>query len=100
MQNISKIFPFQLEADSEEDKEDFEVEKILEKRVITSGEVEYMVKWKNFDDMFETTWEPAENLKSVLHLITVFEKEVKTQEDSVHYTDDTGVSYSICNIYQ
>ena len=41
--------------------------------------MEYLVKWKNFDDMMENTWEPAENLKSVPQLITKFEKEVQPQ---------------------
>jgi hypothetical protein len=76
------------------------VEKILEKRVVKKGKVEYLVKWKTFDDILETTWEPAGNLKSVQNLIDKFEKELKTQVDSVHFTDNTGVSYSICNIYQ
>ena len=58
------------------------------------------MKWKNYNDMLDTTWEPADNLQSVPSLISKFEKEVKTQVDSVHFTDDTGVSYSICNIYQ
>ena len=50
-----------------------------------------MVKWKTL----ETTWEPADNLQSVHNLISKFEKEIKTQVDSVHFTDNTGISYSI-----
>ena len=56
------------------------------------------MKWKNFDDMMDTTWEPAENMESVPNLISNFEKDVKRQMDSVHFTDNTGVSYSICDI--
>ena len=55
------------------------------------------MKRKHCDDM---TWEPVDNLGSVPHLISKFEKERKTQLESVHYTDDTGLGYSICNIYQ
>ena len=88
-----------IEDDSEEE-DDFEVEQILDKREARKGKVEYLVKWKTFDDTLETTWEPAANLESVQNLIDQFEKELKTQLDSVHFTDNTGVSYSMCNIYQ
>merc|ERR1719323_1098310 len=43
--------PEQVEAQEEE----YEVEKVLEKR-FRKGRVEYFVKWKNYD---ETTWEPV-----------------------------------------
>ena len=76
------------------------MEKILEKREAKIGKVEYLVKWKTIDDTLETTWEPAGNLESVQNLVDDFEKELKTQLDSVHATDNTGVSYSLCNIYQ
>ena len=84
-----------IEDDSEEE-DDFEVEQILDKREAKKGKVEYLVKWKTFDD----TLEPSANLESVQNLIDQFEKEMKTQLDSVHFTDNTGVSYSMCNIYQ
>jgi hypothetical protein len=90
---------FKVEDDSEEE-DDFEVEKILEKRVTKKGKVEYLVKWKTIDDILDTTWEPTANLESVQNLIDNFEKKLKTQLDSLHFTDNTGVSYSICNIYQ
>ena len=73
---------------------EFEVENILEKKETKIGKVEHLVKWKNVDDL-ETTWEPADSLESVQILIDNFEKELKTQIDSVYFTDDTGVSYSI-----
>ena len=34
-------------------------------------------------------------MQSVHDLISKFEKEIKTQVDSVHFTDNTGISYSI-----
>ena len=49
---------------------DYEVEKILEKRV-HKGKLQYFVKWKNFD---ETTWEPLAHLKDVRDMIDEFEK--------------------------
>ena len=30
--------------------EEYEVEKILDKRVIKNGLTEYLVKWRNYDD--------------------------------------------------
>ena len=103
MNNISiKVEGWLKIEDDSEDEVDFEVEKILEKREAKKGKVEYLVKWKTFDDTLETTWEPAAKLESVQNLIDQFEKELKTQLDldSVHFTDNTGVSYSMCNIYQ
>ena len=51
------------------------MENIIEKRVTKKGKVEYLVKWKTFDDIVETTWEPASNLLSVKDMIDKFEKE-------------------------
>ena len=50
------------------------MEKIIEKRITKKGNVEYLVKWKTFDDIVETTWEPASNLLSVKDMIDKFEK--------------------------
>ena len=41
--------------------EEYEVEKIIEKR-IKKGKVEYYVKWKGWDDEGDNTWEPVDNL--------------------------------------
>ena len=30
--------------------EEYEVEKVLERRMKKGGQVEYLVKWKNYDD--------------------------------------------------
>ena len=51
-------------------EQDYEIEKILEKRV-HKGKLQYFVKWKNFD---ETTWEPLSHLKDVRDMIDEFEK--------------------------
>ena len=54
--------------------EEYEVEKVLEKRVKKGGQVEYLVKWKNYDDPDDNTWEPADNLKEANNVIDKFEK--------------------------
>ena len=53
--------------------EEYEVEKVLDKRV-KKGQVEYLVKWKNYDDPDDNTWEPADNLKEAKTAIDKFEK--------------------------
>ena len=56
------------------DDDDYEVENILDKRVAKKGKVEYLVKWKNFDDLADYTWEPANNLEDVKDMVANFEK--------------------------
>ena len=58
-----------------DEEDDIEVEKIIDRRITKRGKVEYLVKWKTFDDIVETTWEPASNLISVRDMIKQFEKE-------------------------
>lgn len=53
--------------------EEYEVEKVLDKRT-KKGQVEYLVKWKNYDDPDDNTWEPADNLKEAKPTIDKFEK--------------------------
>jgi hypothetical protein len=44
----------------EVDDEEYEVEKIIKKR-IRNGKIEYLVKWLGYDDN-NNTWEPVTNL--------------------------------------
>ena len=75
--NISNQNLFQ--AKEGPDEEDYEVEKIMEKRVSKKGKVEYLVKWKNFDDPADYTWEPSNNLDDVKDLVTLFEKDLENK---------------------
>merc|ERR1719319_1979812 len=50
-----------------------EVEQILEKRAKKGGKVEYLVKWRGFEDPNENTWEPADNLEGAEEEIKKFE---------------------------
>jgi chromobox protein 1 len=68
---------FQVEEDPEED--DYEVEKIMDKRVAKKGKVEYLVKWKNFEDPADYTWEPANNLVAAKVLVAKFEKDLEVK---------------------
>jgi len=67
------------EGNSDDEDEDYEVESIIEKRVAKKGKVEYLVKWKNFDDPADYTWEPSNNLDAVKELVTKFEKELESK---------------------
>merc|ERR1711874_964537 len=55
--------------------EEYEVEKILDKRVNKSGFTEYLVKWRSYEDPEENTWEPVDNLGDAEKAIKVFDKE-------------------------
>lgn len=56
---------------------DYEVEKILRKRV-KGGKVEYYLKWKGYG-MDDCTWEPRDNL-TCSDLIEEFEEEERSQK--------------------
>jgi len=48
----------------EEGEEVYVVEAILDKRV-KRGEIEYLIKWKGYDNSEDNTWEPKGNCVSV-----------------------------------
>ena len=58
--------------------EEYEVEKILDKRQRKGG-MEYLVKWKNFDDPDDNTWEPSDNLGDAEEKIKKFEKDLEVK---------------------
>ena len=53
------------------DHEEFEVEKILDKR-IRYRRTEYLVKWKGYPE-YDSTWEPLKNLENAQEAISDFE---------------------------
>ena len=67
--NLGKPAPSEEEEESFE--EEYEVEKVIKKRM-RKGKPEYFVKWKNYD---ETTWEPLDNLMNAKNLIDKFDEE-------------------------
>jgi hypothetical protein len=67
------------EDESDESSDEFEVEKILRKRV-ERGRAMYLVKWKGYSNT-ENTWEPASNMNCP-DLIKAFEEnEQKKQQE-------------------
>ena len=55
-----------------ESEDEYEVEKIVDKRE-RRGNVEYLVKWKGWEDEKDRTWEPYGNLKGSEKLIAKYE---------------------------
>ena len=59
--------------EEEDEEEEYEVETIIEKREMF-GDVQYLVKWKGWEDPTDRTWEPLENLTGSMNLVEIFEK--------------------------
>ena len=57
--------------------EEYEVEKVLDKRTKKGGKVEYLVKWRGFEDSDDNTWEPHENLEGAEAEIKKFEQKTE-----------------------
>lgn len=72
--DLEDIFPGKKGTEENGDG-DYEVEKILKKRV-KNGKVEYYLKWQGFG-MEDCTWEPRENL-TCEDMIDQFEEEEKS----------------------
>ncbi len=69
----------------------YEVEKIIRKRTDDHGKVFYLVKWEGFPDA-ENTWEPLENLETIMDLIYKFEKEIN--QNGNEGSDDEDILYN------
>ncbi|CAD8112163.1 unnamed protein product [Paramecium sonneborni] len=59
-------------------QEEYMVEAITNKR-IKNGRTEYEVKWQGYSDN-EKTWEPIENLQSVMTYVLDFEQTLKQKQ--------------------
>ena len=70
-----------LDDGSGSDEEEWEVEKILKKRVGPEGGTEYLVKWKGWEDKKDRTWEPEEHLEGSEKLVKSFEAKLEKKKE-------------------
>jgi len=68
---------------SETEEDEFVIENILKKRISNKSKVEYLIKWENYDQPKDNTWEPADNIVAYKQLLEDFEKKLikKEKED-------------------
>jgi len=71
-----------------EEEEEYVVEKIVDRRVMKGGKIEYFLKWKGYDDS-QNTWEPKDNLDCP-ELIRDFEAKRKAKEEAKQKESKAG----------
>ncbi len=59
------------------------VEKILNKRLLENGEMEYFLKWLGYEED-EATWEPEENV-FCKDLIRLYEQNIIVSKEEMHF---------------
>lgn len=68
----------------------YEVERIVDKRIDQYGKIYYLVKWEGYPDE-EMTWEPIENLETVIELIRNFELSLfqkQSHRDDLYFSNN------------
>ena len=78
LQSCDQFILLQTKSTSVESDEEYEVERILDKKIISEA-AHYLVKWKEYD-ISESTWESKQNLKNYVRTLWQFEKGVQSQE--------------------
>ncbi len=73
LQCCNQFIPLQTIKTSVKLNEEYKVEDILRKRMI-SEKTHYLIKWKEYDTS-ENTWKPQQNLKNCVRALWHFEKE-------------------------
>jgi len=89
--NISRVQLYKLQVEGQkkippkpviiEGEEEFEVEKILNKRTIR-GKEKFLVRWKGYT-IEEDTWENRENLENAKELVEEFEREYREEVEEL-----------------
>jgi len=76
-----------LEGPAKMSDEEYEVESIVSKR-IKKGKVEYLVKWKGWENPDDNTWEPVEHLECP-ELIEAYEEAHGGTEEEAEENNDS-----------
>lgn len=81
----------------DENDEEFQVEKILDKRIDHEGVVQYLVKWLNYPDE-SNSWEPKSNFTQPDEIAT-FEEQLKEQQDKLsEQAEENTRPHSDCSL--
>jgi len=75
LQHCNQTISLQITETSVEFNEEYKIENILEKRMI-SEEAHYLIKWKGYD-ISENIWELRKNLKNCVRTLQCFEKKIE-----------------------
>lgn len=67
--------------------DEYEVERILDKRRGAKDSYEYLVQWRGYSAE-DNTWEPAHNVANAAKAIADYEQRQKQQQSSVVTTDN------------
>ena len=80
-----------------EEEDEYEVEEIVGKRE-KRGQVEYLVKWKGWEEEKDRTWEPLGNLKGSEKLIKKYEVSAGSPPSPTPADAEDGVALcDVCN---
>ena len=75
LQSCDQFIPLQIKPTSVESDEEYEVKRILDKKII-SETTHYLVKWKGYN-ISESTWESKANLRNCVRMLQQFEKRMR-----------------------
>jgi len=78
LQQCNQSIPLQATPTPVEPENEYEVEDILGKRMI-SEEAHYLIKWKGYDAL-ESTWKPKDNLLNCARTLQQFEGRMQHQD--------------------
>ena len=101
--NNNDLFNEEFEELAEEDF--YNVERIVEKKII-NGTNKYLIKWEGYPES-QNTWEPLDNLLSVVEMVDEFENSLREKEKEKYSLDiistgknDSGNKQDDLNVYK